>query len=262
MSMLEAVPRVEDAARRSDQIVVFAGPSLPPAARPANPRLVWRGPAAAGDTLTVGAPTPGAVLLVDGLFDASPAVRHKELLQLMAGGVPVIGAASMGALRAAELAPFGMIGVGRIFTAYTVGALVGDDEVALLHGPEEAGWTALTEPMVNIRATVLAAVRRRVIAPHAGRFVLRAAKAIFYKERTWPRLLEAMRALGWRPAAQARALARWLPSGQVDLKRADALAGLHAALSLDLTVPFLSPAPPRTLHARALARQVVRRQIG
>ena len=80
-------------------------------------------------------------MLIDGLFDASPAVRHKELLQLMARGVPVIGAASMGALRAAELAPFGMIGVGRIFTAYAAGALVGDDEVALLHGPEELGWT-------------------------------------------------------------------------------------------------------------------------
>ena len=48
----------------------------------------------------------------------------------MAAGTQVFGAASMGALRAAELAPFGMIGVGAIFAAYRDGRLTGDDEVA------------------------------------------------------------------------------------------------------------------------------------
>ncbi|MGV9708646.1 TfuA-like protein [Streptomyces sp. NPDC003483] len=46
----------------------------------------------------------------------------KRFLPRWAGwGVKAIGAASIGALRAAELAPFGMFGVGRIYTAYARG---------------------------------------------------------------------------------------------------------------------------------------------
>src|SRR5688572_32760283 len=54
---------------------------------------------------------------------------------LFRSGVRVFGAASMGALRAAELQPFGMIGVGQVFQAYRRGHLTDDDEVAVAHGP-------------------------------------------------------------------------------------------------------------------------------
>ena len=52
----------------------------------------------------------------------------------MSQGIHVFGSASMGALRA-ELCPFGMVGVGRIFEAYRDGELEDDDEVAVIHGP-------------------------------------------------------------------------------------------------------------------------------
>jgi hypothetical protein len=58
------------------------------------------------------------VIIIDGLFYHTAPVRHKEILILLAQGVTVIGAASMGALRAAELHPYGMTGVGSIFDAY------------------------------------------------------------------------------------------------------------------------------------------------
>jgi hypothetical protein len=74
----------------------------------------------------------------------------------LAAGIPVYGAASMGALRAAELAQFGMVGVGRIFEAYRDGVLEpfdepfeDDDEVAVLHGPPELGHRAMSEALVN-----------------------------------------------------------------------------------------------------------------
>jgi hypothetical protein len=51
--------------------------------------------------------------------------------------IAFFGAASMGALRAVELEPFGMIGTGRVFE--------GDDEVGVLHGPAEIGYPTLTE---------------------------------------------------------------------------------------------------------------------
>ena len=127
------------------RIIVFAGPSLPPRARPVDPRLDWRPPAVAGDALAAMASRPCAVALVDGLFDEWPAIRHKELLSLIAEGVAVFGGASMGALRAAELHTLGMIGVGHIFDAYRRGLIDADDEVAVLHGPAELGYPAVTE---------------------------------------------------------------------------------------------------------------------
>ena len=60
----------------------------------------------------------------------------------------------MGALRAVELEPFGMIGIGRVFEAYRRGFLEGDDEVAVLHGPAEIGYPTLTEALVNFRASL------------------------------------------------------------------------------------------------------------
>ena len=66
----------------------------------------------------------------------------------------MFGAASMGALRAAELAAFGMEGVGAIFEAFREGVLEDDDEVAVIHGPAEFGYPVLSEAMVNIRRTL------------------------------------------------------------------------------------------------------------
>ena len=174
---------------------------------------------------------PRAVVLIDGFFDESPAVRHKELLELIAAGTPVVGGASMGALRAAELQPHGMIGVGRIFAAYAAGRLTGDDEVAMTHGPEEWGWPVLTEALVNVRATLVAARRARVLDGSAARGVLQTAIEVFYKRRTWAVVLERL-AQGPLDHGRLAALEAWLPAGQVNLKQLDALACLEVALDL------------------------------
>ncbi len=196
------------------------------------------------------------MVLIDGLFDEQPSIRHKELLELIARGIFVVGGASMGALRAAELRPFGMIGVGRVFEGYARGYLVGDDEVAVLHGPEDWGWGALTEPLVNVRATLLHAIRQFAIDAEAARLVLNTAMRIFYKERTWPSILSGMEASGHPGAARGRALRDWLPGGRVDLKRRDALACLERARSIDDLEPPARPLPPRTVFSEALQARV------
>ena len=76
---------------------------------PARQGDIWR---------AVRAHRPVAIGLIDGVFFHEPAVWHREILWALAEGVHVFGAASMGALRAAELEPFGMRGVGRVFAAY------------------------------------------------------------------------------------------------------------------------------------------------
>lgn len=238
---------------RERPVVVFAGPSLPPVARPGDARFEWRPPAVAGDACALLADPPGALVLIDGLFDERPAIRHKELLELMAAGTAVIGGASMGALRAAELHTFGMVGVGRIFRAYASGAWDGDDEVALAHGPAEWDYAPFSEPLANVRATLAAAVRAHLFPAATARLLLGVAVSQFYKRRTWTGVVAAARARPSIPGELLDRFDRWLPTHRVDLKRLDALACLDAAGKLDATtVP--PPAPPATPFSDELRR--------
>ena len=107
----------------------------------------------------------------------------------MSQGVHVFGSSSMGALRAAELHQFGMRGVGQIFESYRDGELEDDDEVALIHGPQDMGYIGLSEPMVNIRATLKQAVSDGVLTAKLAGRLINAAKATYYRERNWDTLL-------------------------------------------------------------------------
>lgn len=201
-------------------VLIFAGPTLPRAEVEAAAGFLWRPPVAQGDVWRALAERPRAIGIVDGYFEGRPAVWHKEILWALTEGTPVFGAASMGALRAAELHGFGMQGVGTIFEQYRDGILDADDEVAVLHGPAETGFVALSEPLVNIRASLARAEDEKVLDRETHLELLETAKALHYKDRTWPTLLAGDPA---RPR-----LADWLPTGRVDRKRLDAVAMLEA----------------------------------
>lgn len=234
---------------RKAPIPVFAGPSLPPAARPADDRFDWRAPAAAGDILALAENPPERLCLIDGFFDWRPAPWHKELLILMARGTAIFGAASMGALRAAELDRHGMIGIGHIYRAYRDGRVTGDDEVALIHAPEELGWKPLSLPLIEIRATLIAALRRRLLAAGAARRLLAIARSIHFTDRDRPTLqAKAGELLGEAEFARLCEL-------HVPLKRIDALACLRAALSSDEHPPAIPP-PPHSPYIDALAAEI------
>jgi hypothetical protein len=207
--------------------IVFAGPSLPPNARPASPAIDWRPPVRQGECYRAALERPAIIGIIDGYFEATPTVWHKEILWAMTQGIHVCGAASIGALRAAELAPFGMRGIGRIFEDFRTGVLEDDDEVALLHGPAELDYPPLTEAMVNIRATLAAATRDGVIGTPLAEELVGLARTQFYKERTYTAMFEAAGAAGLDKEAVAR-LGDWLPAGRIDQKRADALEMLDA----------------------------------
>ncbi|HYL81593.1 MAG TPA: TfuA domain-containing protein, partial [Candidatus Acidoferrum sp.] len=170
---------------------------------------------------------PHAIGIIDGYFECVPAVWHKEILWAMTHGIHVYGSASMGALRAAELAPFGMEGVGAIFEGFRDGRLEDDDEVAVAHGPAEMGYRLASVAMVNIRSTLAAAVKERVIPPRTGAAIERIGKRLFYADRTYERLLEDAASEGL-PGRELRAFREWLPHGEVNQKRLDALAMLRA----------------------------------
>lgn len=145
----------------------------------------------------------------------------------MAEGIHLFGSASMGALRAAELYPFGMVGVGQIFESYRDGALEDDDEVAVWHGPEESGYLSLSEALVNIRATLERAADERVIDEPTLVALTAIAKALFYADRSFSKILKQGAEAGL-PSRTLDRLQEWLPSGQVNQKRSDAIAMLQA----------------------------------
>ncbi len=207
-------------------VYVFLGPTLTAAEAGRELEAVYLPPVSQGDVYRVAARGARAIGIIDGYFDRVPAVWHKEILWAMAQGIPVYGSASMGALRAAELTPFGMEGVGEVFEAYRDGALEDDDEVAVVHGPAESGYRAASEAMVNLRATLAAAADAGVIRAGTQAALEAIAKGLFYPERSYPHVLKLAEERGL-PAGELEALRRWLPEGRIDQKRADALAMLR-----------------------------------
>jgi hypothetical protein len=217
--------------------VIFVGPSLPPRLRPPDPVIEWRPPVKQGEVYKAALTRPAIIGIVDGYFEVTPTVWHKEILWAMARGIHVYGSSSIGALRAAELHTFGMIGVGCVFGAYRDGILTDDDEVAVLHGPEELGYPAVTEAMVNIRATLDKAVAEGILDPRLAGSLNEIGKELFYKERSWE-TISRLATAGGLPPGPLDNLAAWLYQGRVDQKRIDALemiAAIRTHLAADLS---------------------------
>ncbi|WP_051334219.1 TfuA-like protein [Mesorhizobium sp. WSM3224] len=220
--------------------IVFCGPSLRAQDIAPYNGFEFRPPVRQGDLYAATLGGPRAIGVIDGYFDGQPAVLHKEILWALTRGIAVFGASSMGALRAAELHSFGMRGVGGIFEAYRDGELTDDDEVALIHGPPETGYIRLSEPMVNIRATLDQAVAQKVIDMPTGARLAASSKARFYWERTWPGVL----ADAGDPK-MAEELALWLRTGKVDRKRED---GLELLKEMDAFIRSGAAQAPPEFH--------------
>jgi hypothetical protein len=132
---------------------------------------------------------PSAILVIDGGFQSEPAVRHREILWAISRGIPVIGAASMGALRAAELHPH-MLGVGLAYRWYRRFAFAPDDAVAVLHGPLEVNFAPLTHALIDLRLTIGAARRRALISAELAATLDDAARHLNFRDRTVDRIVE------------------------------------------------------------------------
>ncbi|MEY4580928.1 MAG: hypothetical protein RL701_5631 [Pseudomonadota bacterium] len=200
--------------------IVFLGPSL--ARCDAMPLLAadYRPPAAQGDVYRAALQGPKAIGLIDGYFERLPAVWHKEILWAMSQGIHVFGASSMGALRAAELAAFGMVGVGEIFEGYRSGALTDDDEVTVVHADASLDYRSMSVAMVDIRATVQAAIEAEQLTHENAQAVLDSAKSLFYVERNYPRII--LEAAQQTEPGALECFTSWCPEHHVQLKRRDA----------------------------------------
>jgi hypothetical protein len=212
-------------------IAVFLGPSLDLATARAILPANYYPPVQMGDIYRLLATGVRLVVILDGVFHASTPVWQRELLAALKAGITVIGASSMGALRAAELAPYGMIGYGTVFRWYAQGQIEGDDEVALLHAPAADGYRGLSEALVNMRHNLQRAYRAGILAAEHCVDLCAYLKGLSYSERTYAAVF-ASPSFGRLPRSVQEALQLFLRSHVEDIKRQDAVATLqHCAVS-------------------------------
>jgi len=203
--------------------IVFLGPSLDLNAAGKILSADYRPPARRGDLLRAAEEGAAIICLIDGVFHQESAVAHREILAAVKKGVTVVGASSMGALRAAEMDTLGMVGIGEVYRMYKEGELISDDEVALVFDPE-TGYS-LSEPLVNIRFTLQQAVADDIITAAEHDALLAAARSLFYPQRTYPAIITAA---GDNVDAATRDRFRaWVQDHAVDRKRLDAIAALE-----------------------------------
>ena len=205
-------------------VIIFTGPTLSPKEGREILREEYLPPASRGHVYRATLKRPRAIGIIDGYFENVPSVWHKEILWAMSQGIHVFGAGSMGALRAAELAAFGMVGIGSVFEAYRNGQIEDDDEVAVEHGPKETGYLS-TDAMVNIRATLSAAAIANIVSRETAARLLDIAKALFFKHRSYSRILERAE-YDSLPVSELNGFRNWLPKGRIDQKKDDARAML------------------------------------
>ncbi len=201
------------------KIIVFLGPSLPQVEARSLLNALYLPPAAGADLISaVDNYQPDAIALIDGVFFGSSSVWHKEILYALSRGIAVYGASSMGAIRAAETDVFGMIGVGEIYRMYKSGELIDDDEVVLVY---DSDYRPLSEPMINVRATLQQAHEEGIIDRAVYERILDIAKNIYFLDRTFAAIFHLCLQAGIDPFT-VNNLRKFTENHYIDLKAQDA----------------------------------------
>jgi len=157
--------------------------------------------------------------LIDGVFFQNLAVTPRQVRQLGAAGVLLLGAASLGALRACEC-PTAMRGIGVIHDAFVRGELTDDDEVALTFDPLE--HTLISYPLVQIRkAAELVSIAHPAATNEISTLIDR-VRSLPFDSRT-AAMIGAIVAREISSEQVRRRFLEALDSREADLKRQDAL---------------------------------------
>ena len=150
--------------------------------------VIYKSPIKRGDILQDLKLNPDIIGIIDGLFHQTPAVAHKEILEVINKGVIVVGGGSMGALRASELDSLGMIGIGHIYKEYRDGKIVSDDDVAVVLNPDTL--EQLSEALVSIDYTLNKALNENIINLSQKEELVKIAKSIYYPNRTYTNIFK------------------------------------------------------------------------
>jgi len=242
--------------RRPKSACVFAGPSL---AGHALPPHIGRFPPATRGALAAAVRSGyRRIGFVDGAIEENERLPLRELREALdTPGVILLGAASMGAVRAAQLEAEGMHGVGRVFRLLRRGNLSDSDEVYVLHAPAGLQYRCLTIPLVNIRYTL----RAMRLAGHVSRTdeqdLLAYMRNVPWFDRDRHSLSGAVYAM--YGSARSIRIMQTFDLMYRDIKQADALSLVSKLSSQECTSPN---EPVHCLNGSSFARPQARMSIG
>lgn len=178
--------------RRAHKPIVFAGATLNSASNEYKGLIDIRPPAQLGDLIAAAIEKPNSpILLLEGLFGGNLAVTVRECRDTLSTGTTLIGAASLGALRANELWSLGMIGIGEVYLMYRLGKIHADSELAVMYDPRS--WTELTVSTIHLRALLRQLTEEKLLEESMMKELIRKANKVYWVERTWDAIFKAWR---------------------------------------------------------------------
>jgi len=206
--------------------IIFLGPSLNHEKARKIFDADYRAPARKGDFLRLAADfdvVEMAVGFVDGVFLQDYPPTPIEVYHLARkNGVLLVGAASLGALRAVELEKFGMVGIGKIFRLYKTGKLNADDEVAVTFS-SEGDYQLQSEAMIDIRYNLYLAHKKGFIGEKAKTLLVKLAKEIYFPHRKYSYILEEARSKYPMLESEINSFDSYIRSNRKSLKEMDAI---------------------------------------
>ncbi|GEC35609.1 hypothetical protein N181_30570 [Sinorhizobium fredii USDA 205] len=204
--------------------VVFLGPSAPASdILSILPDAIIRPPARRGELYACRILKHEVFLILDGAFANVLSISPREVVDVVQDGAVVVGASSMGALRAADCAPAGVHGAGMIFRLFKDRIISTEDEVAVLFR-EDRAFPALTEPLINMRIALRRATRIGLVGKAEAEEVISAAQLLHFSLRTWP---AAYRKAGRHLSGELLDFFK-----AIDTKRTDAVQAANKVLKL------------------------------
>lgn len=213
-----------------DKVIVFLGPSLKRDKASSILEAEYRPPARKGDLYNIiNSKGNGIVIgLIDGVFLQDYPPTPIEVYTALQRGIKVVGAASIGALRAVELERYGMIGIGKIFRLYKYRVLEDDDEVAVTFS--EHDYTLHSEAMIDVRYTLYHACKESIISKESKKRLVRIAKSIYFPYRSYDNIIE--KARGLVSDEELNALQNYVRVKRRSLKEEDSIRLLNYLKSL------------------------------
>jgi hypothetical protein len=166
--------------------IVYLGPTLNREEASKILDADYRDPAKKGDFLRLSLTSDEKkyVGFIDGVFLHDYPPSPIEVYHLATRkNIELIGASSLGALRAVELEKFGMKGIGKIFQLFKNGILNADDEVAVTFVRDKN--ILQSEALIDIRFNLFLAYKKGIITKQTKKRFVKIAKNIYFPFRNY-----------------------------------------------------------------------------
>lgn len=192
-----------------------------------------RGPVRRGDVHAAIEDEVNVVGIIDARFQRTRAVSPSEIMDGLRSGMRIYGSSSVGALRAAELDRFGMIGVGQVFDFVRSATCFRDDLVAQAFDEGVDGVEANdTVPYVELHLNLVELTDTGAVAAAVAERLLELYAGLHFSERSSRNLASLIEQRYGGDQALLKALRLGFDHGQP--MRADGLE-LLAAVKADLS---------------------------